>query len=219
MTEPHLRYLLVAASVAAAGLLVACGSSHAQRPSSGTSSSGERTVSPALTTATGLVPAPRGLTDRLVLQQTRVIAGTPIKGWLVVTYRGRAPINLNRGCRPQYAVVVTNHQFPPDVAFAADCSAAPFVIRPGENRLAVTVITTYRKCAQVAGQVTSSMPACLHGRQIMPSLPPGQYEAVLVGDGLPLPAPAPIPVSLAVALRTSTDHEAARLGVISATTI
>lgn len=199
MTESHLRYLLVAASVAAAGLLVACGSPHAQTPSSGISSAGAPTVSPTSTTATGLVPASRGLTDRLVLQQTHVTAGTPIKGWLVVTYRGRAPINLNRGCRPHYAVVVTNHRFPPDVAFPADCSTAPFVIRPGQNRLAVTVITTYDRCAQVASQATSSMPACLQGRQIMPPLPPGQYEAVLVGDGLPLPAPAPIPVSLAAA--------------------
>ena len=199
MTDSHLRYVLAAASVAAAGLLVACGSPHAQTPSSGTSSSGAPTASPAPTTATGLIPAPSGLTDRLFLKQTRVTAGTPIKGWLVVTYRGRAPINLNRGCRPQYAVVITNHRFPPDVAFPADCSAAPFVIKPGENRLAVTVITTYRMCAQVASQATSSMPACLHGHQIMPPLPPGRYEAVLVGDGLPLPAPAPIPIRLAAA--------------------
>ena len=199
MTESHLRCLLVAASVAAAGLLAACGPPHAQTPSPGTSSSAAPTVSQAPTMATGLVPEPGGLTDRLVLLQTQVTAGTPIKGWLVVTYRGRAPINLNRGCRPQYAVVITNHRFPPDVAFPADCSAAPFVIKPGENRLAVTVITTYRMCAQVASQATSSMPACLHGHQIMPPLPPGRYEAVLVGDGLPLPAPAPIPISLAAA--------------------
>ena len=159
--------------------------------------SGAPAVSPAPTT--GLVRAPRGLTDRLVLARTQVTAGTPIKGWLVVTYRGRAPINLNRGCQPRYAVVVTNHRFPPDVAFRMDCSAAPFIIKPGENRLAVTVVTTYRECAQVASQATSSEPACLHGHQIMPPLPPGRYEAVLVGDGLPLPAPAPIPVSLTAA--------------------
>lgn len=199
MTDSHPRYLLVAALVAAAGLLAACGSPHAQTASPGTSSSGMPTVSPAPTTATGLIRAPSGLTDRLVLQQTHVTAGTPIKGSLVVMYQGRAPINLNRGCRPQYAVVVTNHRFPSDVASSADCSTAPFVIKPGENRLAVTVITTYRMCAQVASQATSRTPACLHGRQIMPPLPPGRYEAVLVGDGLPLPAPAPIPVSLAAA--------------------
>ena len=196
MTQPHLRYLLVAASAAVAGVLAACGSTHAPTPSSGTSSSGAPTVSPAPTTATGPVPARSGLTDRLVLQQTHVTAGTPIKGWLVVTYRGRAPINLNRGCLPPYRVVVTNHQFPAQVAFPADCEAGPFVIKPGENRIAVTVETTYLMCTQVARLATSIMPACLHDRQIFPPLPAGRYEADLVG-GLPLPAPAPVPVTLA----------------------
>jgi hypothetical protein len=201
MMAPYLRCLLAAASTAAAGLLAACGSPHAPASSPATSSAGAPAVSPA--PATGLIPAPRGLTDRLVLRQTRVTAGTAIKGTLVVTYRGRKPLNLNRKCRPQYAVVVTNHRFPPAAAFPADCSAAPFIIRPGQNRLAVTVQTTYLTCSQVvAGQATSSLPACLHGRQIMPPLPPGRYEAVLVGDGqLPLPAPAPVPVTLVPASR------------------
>ena len=173
MTEWRLRYLLVAASAAAAGVLAACGSPHA--PTS-----------------------PGGLTDRLVLQQTHVTAGTPIKGWLVVTYRGRAPINLNRGCRPPYRVVVTSHRFPAQVAFPANCEVGPFVIKPGENRLAVTAETRYLMCTQVARLATSIMPACLHDRQIMPPLRPGRYQAVLVG-GLPLPAPAPIPVTLVAA--------------------
>ena len=154
-------------------------------------------MSPAPRTLIGLVPAPRGLTDRLVLQQTRVTAGAPIKGTLVVTYRGHAPINLNRGCRPRYAVVVTNHRFPPEAAFPADCGTGPFIIKPGVNRLAITVVTTYGSCSQVASQATSRSPACLHGRERMPPLPPGRYQAVLVGDGsLPLPAPVPVPVSL-----------------------
>jgi hypothetical protein len=195
MTAPYLRYLLVVVSAAAAGLLVACGSTHAQTTSPGTSFSGAPTVRPAPTT--GLIPAPRGLTDRLVLRQTRVKAGTPIKGTLVVMYRGRGPINLTHRCRPKYAVVVTNQRFPPAAAFAADCSAAPFIIKPGENRLAVTVDTTYFQCSEVASQATRRSPACLHGHQIMPPLPPGRYETVLVGDGLlPLPAPAPVPVIL-----------------------
>src|SRR5580700_5847746 len=98
MTVPYLRFPLAAASAAAVGLLVACSSPHAQTSSSGISSSAAPTVSPAPMTAIGLVPAPRGLTDRLVLQQTHVTAGTPIKGVLVVTYRGRAPINLTYRC-------------------------------------------------------------------------------------------------------------------------
>src|SRR5262249_29159655 len=90
-----------------------CGSPQAQTSSPGASSPGAPTAS----------PAPRALTDRLVVQRSHVRAGTPIKGALVVTYRGHAPINLTRlnsdgaglGCRPQYAVVLTNRRIPPDV--------------------------------------------------------------------------------------------------------
>ena len=195
MTASYLRYLIVAASVATAGLLVACGSPHAHTTSPETSPSGVPTVSPAPTT--GLIPAPRGLTDWLVLRQTRVRTGTPIKGTLVVMYRGSAPINLNHRCRPQYAVVVTNHRFPLAAAFPSICLAAPFIIKPGENRFAVTVYTTYLQCSEVASQATRRSPACLHGHEVMPPLPPARYEAVLEGDGLlPLPAPAPVPVIL-----------------------
>ena len=199
MPKPYLRFLLAAASAsaAAAGLLAACGSPQAQAPSPGSPSSGAPTVNPAPRAPIGLIPAPHGLTDRLVLQQTRVPAGTPIKGTLVVTYRGHAPINLNRGCRPRYAVVVTNHRFPPEAAFPSDCGIEPFIIKPGVNRLAFTVITTYGSCSQVASQATSRSPACLPGRERMPPLPSGRYQAVLVGDGsLPLPVPVPVPVSL-----------------------
>jgi hypothetical protein len=155
-------------------------------------------VSPAPTI--GLIPAASGLTDRLVLRQHYVTAGTPIKGALIVAYRGRERINLNHHCSPQYAVIVTNHRFPPAAAFASACILPPFLIKPGENRFAVTVQTTYLQCSEVASQATKSDPACLQGRQVMPPLPPGRYEAVLVGDGqLPLPAPAPVPVSLTAA--------------------
>lgn len=156
-------------------------------------------MSPSPKVATGLITAPRGLTDRLVLKQTRVTAGTPIEATLIVTYRGRASINLNHHCAPQYAVVVTNRRFPPEAAFATSCSLLPFIIRPGENRLPATVLTTYLSCSEVASQATKASPSCLQGRQRMPPLPPGRYEAVLVGDGLPLPAPAPVPVSLVAA--------------------
>ncbi len=198
MTASRPRYLLAAAS-AAAGLLAACSSPHAPASSPGTSSPGAPTVRPAPAPTTGLLPAPGGLTDSLVLQRTQVTAGTPIKATLIVTYRGRAPINLTHGCRPQYAVVVTNHRFPPAVAFTADCKLLPFLIKPGENRLAAMVETTYLSCSEVASQATRRSPACLPGRQPMPPLPAGHYEAVLVGEGLPLPAPAPVPVILAAA--------------------
>ena len=80
-------------------------------------------------------------------------------------------------------MVVANHRFPPSAAFAADCSAAPFIIKPGVNRLPFTVQTRYQACTQAASQATRNLPACLDGRQLMPPLPVGRYEAVLDGDG------------------------------------
>ena len=190
------RLLLATAAVAAAGLLAACGSRPAAPSSPGRRlSCAERKSGP--DQGDRPAPAPRGLTDRLALQQTHVTAGTSIKGTLIVTYRGHAPINLNHGCTPAFAVVVANHRFPPSAAFAADCSAAPFIIKPGVNRLPFTVQTRYQGCTQAASQATRNLPACLDGRQLMPPLPVGRYAAVLVGNGrLPLPAPAPVPVVL-----------------------
>jgi hypothetical protein len=143
---------------------------------------------------TGLVPAPQGLTVRLVLSRTSVTAGTPIQGTLVVTNPGEKPVNLNHGCRPQYAVALTRPGFPPEVGFPALCGLRPFIIKPGQNRLPITVLTTYGACSPEA---TGTVPACRHGRQVMPPLAPGRYRAVLVSTGLPFPAPAAVPVMLA----------------------
>lgn len=134
------------------------------------------------------------LSDRLVLASTSVLAGTPIKGTLLVIYTGRKPINIDRPCGAHDTFVLTNRKFPAsEVPFPADCSASPVIIKPGENRLAVTVPTTYRQCSEVASQATSSSPACPPGHR-MPPLPAGRYQAVLLGDSLAIPAPAPVPV-------------------------
>jgi hypothetical protein len=194
MTNTSARCLAAAAFVAAAGLLAACAPSQAQTslrdgPASRVPEAGKGPP-------TGLVPAAPGLAVRLVLSRTSVTAGTPIAGTLVVTNPGRRPVNLNHGCRPQYAVVLTRPGIPPTAGFPALCGSRPFIIKPGQNRLPVTVFTTYSGCTQAAGQATSTVPACRHGRQLVPPLPPGRYRAVLVGDGLPLPAPAPVAVTL-----------------------
>jgi hypothetical protein len=146
--------------------------------------------------STGLLPAPAGVTDRLIVPAARWRAGTPLRVTLLVTYRGPRPLNLNRGCRPQWTVVPANHRFPPDVAFASVCSARPFLIRPGLNRLRTTVLTTYRSCTMTKGQATRQLPRCGPDHRGPPALPPGRYRLVLVGSGLPLPAPAPVPATL-----------------------
>lgn len=68
----------------------------------------ERVLGPTV----GLIPASPALTDLLELNQTRVTAGTPIKGTLLVINHGRTAIDLNSRCQPKYAVVLTDHKFP-----------------------------------------------------------------------------------------------------------
>lgn len=206
MKKRYLRYLASAAALAAIAGLTACGSARSQPPGSpspgsppaGSPSAGAPAAgdgpAPAPPTL-GLLPASPQLTDRLVLSRTSVTAGTALKGTLVVTNHGPA-VNLTHGCRPAYAVVLTSHRFPPRAAFSSDCSVRPFVIEPGVNRYAVTVLTSYQSCATGPKQATRSVPACLSGHR-MPPLPEGRYHAVLVGSGnLRLPPPAPVAVTL-----------------------
>jgi hypothetical protein len=143
----------------------------------------------------GLLRASPELRDRIELNSTRVLAGPRLHGTLVVTNRGRRPINLTRRCRPDFAVALTNGSVAPDVAFAFVCTNAPFVISPGTTRFPLTVATTYSSCLQPGGSSTKSMPSCLAGG-IFPPLPPGRYRAVLVGDQIALPAPRPVAVTL-----------------------
>jgi len=115
----------------------------------------------------------------------------------VVVNRGHTAINLTHGCQPQFVVVLTSRRYHPDVVFASVCSVAPFIIKRGENRLPVTVLTTYLSCSLVATLATSEDPACLPGRRrAAPPLPTGRYDAVLASDGSALPVPAPLPVGL-----------------------
>jgi hypothetical protein len=190
----HPRYLALAGAVAAvAGLLAGCGQVHNGAGGSAGGRPGGGSASPAPTL--GLAPAPAGLADRIALSRTRVRPGTPIRGMLVVVNHGRKTVNLNRGCRPYFGVRLAGHGLPVAAAFPADCSRAPFLIRPGVTRLAVTVRTTYSGCTS-GKHATAHMPACLPGNR-MPPLPAGRYQAVLVGDGdLPLPPATPVQVVL-----------------------
>jgi hypothetical protein len=142
----------------------------------------------------GLMPASPALSDRLILSKTDVATGTPIKGTLLVVNDGRTPINLNHGCRPKFAVVLAGRHYRPSVAFSAECSVKPFILRPGPNRFRITVMTTYLMCAGKK-DLASGEHACLAGHR-MPPLPAGHYRAFLVGDGLALPAPIPVAVTL-----------------------
>jgi hypothetical protein len=205
MKKRYLRYLAGVGALAAIAGLAACGSARSPSPGAPPPGAPPRGSPPAgapagggpdtMPPTLGLLPASPQLTDRLVLAHTSVTAGTALKGTLLVTNHGPA-INLTHGCRPAYAVVLTSRRFKPRPAFSSDCSVRPFVIKPGLNRFAVTVLTSYQGCTMDQKQATRSVPACLSGHRL-PPLPEGRYHAVLVGSGnLRLPPPAPVAVTL-----------------------
>jgi len=143
----------------------------------------------------GLLASNPQLRTRLELSATRIVAGSPIEGTLVVTNSSSTAINLTRECRPQYEVTLTNSRFPPAYAFLTSCTDAPFVIHPGVTRLPITVRTTYLSCTNTpTSGADSSFPKCTATGD--PAMPDGTYEAILVGDQLPLPAPKPVVVTL-----------------------
>lgn len=135
------------------------------------------------------------ITDRLQLETTRAVAGTPIKGVFIVDNPNRS-VNLNHRCRPGFAVTLTNATFPPGAAFDLPCDSEPFVLAHGTNRYPFTVSTDYPRCIQPGGgPITATSPACNGGNKI-PPLPPGSYQAVFDNDGLTLPTPSRVAVTL-----------------------
>jgi len=142
----------------------------------------------------GLLGASPILHDRIELDSTQVVAGHPMRGTLVVTNSGSSPINLTRRCYPGFLIELTNKHIPPQVSFNFDCVNRPFLIPPGTSRFDMTILTT-QGCTASGGTSATPIPTCPPGGGL-PALPPGQYRAVLVGDGVALPAPRPVPVTL-----------------------
>lgn len=142
----------------------------------------------------GSVDAAGRLSEALQLSLTRTVGGPPISGALVVSNPG-ATINLNpHGCRPQFAVVLTNSEFPPLVAWPANCEVGPFLIPHGTTRLPISVPTTYRGCLQPGGSGWG-LPRCSASGP--PPLPQGAYTAVLEWEGtVPLPPARPVAVTI-----------------------
>lgn len=148
----------------------------------------------------GLLPAPKGVSDKIVLDATVARAGTTVHGDLVVTNASGAAIELRdpHGCTPGYAVGLTNATLPAVNApgFAAVCGYAALVLPPGTTTFPIEAITTYSGCtngpAPAGGRYR--LPRCVpHGGP--PSLPSGHYVAVLYGSSLALP-PATTPMTL-----------------------
>lgn len=143
----------------------------------------------------GLVPAAAFVTDRVVLTNHTVPAGTTIAGTLIVTNTSPNPINLTQSCEPNYVVVIRNRLVNQEPAFTTSCSSQPLILHPGTSRFPISVTTTYFGCLQPGGSSVTPMPKCTTDGP--PPLPSGRYTTVLYGSGdLALPQPPPVNVTL-----------------------
>jgi len=133
----------------------------------------------------GLFEAPvgvgHGLSDRLELTSTHVVAGRQIKGWLVIE-NGGSSFGLNRRnqCKPGFAVALANKHYQQEIAFDADCESGRFTVAQGITRLPITILTTYETCRPIGtGPITPEMPYRLADGQF-PPIPSGRYFAHVV---------------------------------------
>ena len=136
---------------------------------------------------------------QIVLNSTRVAAGDPIRGHVVV-FNPHAAINLTQTtehhCEPGFAVILTQGSFRNAVGFTSQCTPTPLVISHGVTRLPVTVVTTYTGCLGPGGSSSIDTPHCLADDQ-PPPLPRGTYRAVMEwSTSVPLPGPPPVGVTL-----------------------
>jgi len=145
----------------------------------------------------GLLPANKGLSDRIHLDETRVVAGSRITGTLTVLnrekeqsdliYAGAAP-RTGWPDRPERLVRGGFHSCP--------VHSGPLVIEPGANSFPVVVSTTYDSCVP-DGPAATDEPRCTGDLGAMvPPLPPGNVPCRAVGLNLALPPAPPVPVTL-----------------------
>jgi hypothetical protein len=173
--------------VAAVAVLVACGRT---QPGAGT---------PRGPNASSISPVGQASTPslavriRISLDQTRAIAGHPIRGQAVLTNTTAKPILVRACARDGWLFVgLTNATIPFDPAIAAAGCAPSVRLAPGTNRFPITVQTTYQECLAPGGQSLTPMPACtLHGP---PPLPAGAYTTAVVTVGLPAGTPTAPPI-------------------------
>lgn len=121
---------------------------------------------------------------RLVLDRTRVSAGTPIRGEpLLANTTGRV-ITVKACARDGWlSVGLTDSEVSYNPLNPLIVCPPTIRLSPGLNRFPISISTNFQACTQTSSQATEQLPACTsHG---MPSLPPGRYTTEIVTSGLP----------------------------------
>jgi hypothetical protein len=157
------------------------------------------TVGTTLTSGAGASGSPKGETAkspisiRITLDQSRVVAGMPIKGTAVLTNTGHKRMLVQQCAIDGWLEVGLANKATPFSPGFFDVECRPSVVlAPGPNWFPVTVLTTYLSCLQPGGKSQVFVPKCLSTDQsgsstTLPPLPAGRYSTKVVTVGLPRP--------------------------------
>ena len=129
------------------------------------------------------------ITIHIKLDQTRVVAGTPIKGTAVLINNGSKAMLVQQCATDGWlAVGLANKQIQFSPGFALVACPPSVVLTPGPNRFPVKVSTSYESCLQPGGRSAIFIPKCVPRRvstDPLPPLPAGRYSTKVVTMGLP----------------------------------
>jgi hypothetical protein len=130
------------------------------------------------------------VTTRVVLQSTTMTAGSSMSGHVIVENNTGGALKRD-GCGSLFSVFLSNTFITPHPFFPACIQI--FTIPVGQSSYPVTVDATYLECA---GPLGNGRPCSeRNGHAVMPSLPPGEYQATLWGNIVPTPPPIAVRVT------------------------
>ncbi len=136
------------------------------------------------------------LTMQVVLDRTRVVAGSTINGEVVLTNTTPGPVSVTY-CPDSGLVEVglMNSHVPFDPAISAVYCSAILQLPPGPNDFPIQVLTTYQSCIGTGAAAVPTPPSCTPSGP--PPLPSGNYwTAVVSTSGLSPATPSGTPIEV-----------------------
>jgi hypothetical protein len=126
------------------------------------------------------------------LNTTTIRAGHSIHGIVILTNSSSKSILVEGfNCNQWLFVGIASKQVAYDPAVATSACPNSVTLKPGMNRVPITVSTKYDVCGGGAQKGTIQVPHCagVGKRMGMPALPRGVYHVVVLTNGLPQFAP------------------------------
>jgi hypothetical protein len=125
---------------------------------------------------------------RVTLNTTTVHAGHVIHGTAILTNASSKSILVQTWeCDQWLFVGLANNQITYDPAVPTSACAHSITLKPGPNRVPITVSTKYQVCGGGTQKGTIAVPHCT--KSGMPALPKGTYRVVVITNGEPTLTP------------------------------